>query len=292
MMREIAWRVFAREYNDSTKEVSDGGERSPSYVVTPLGAKVNRLFAVGVLTDVENVATDEAPMWRARMSDPSGTFHIYSGQYQPEASASLAKIKPPAFAAVTGKSRLFSPEPGTTYASIRPEEVKIVDEGLRDYWILEACRSLRKRLEAMREAQKMDPVTKEELVALGVKSALAEGIVTAAGHYGKVDLSRYSSMLVEALTFLLPEARVVVSEPEEEAAVSKATATAEQEALEERVLGIIGELDADGKGASWDAMVARAAKDEVDKDAMEEVVNSLLDKGLIYEPILGRMKKI
>ncbi|MEK6838514.1 MAG: hypothetical protein AABY08_02085, partial [Candidatus Thermoplasmatota archaeon] len=59
-----------------------------------------------------------------------------------------------------------------------------------------------------------------------------------------------------------------------------------------RVLGIIGELDADGKGASWDAMVARAAKDEVDKDAMEEVVNSLLDKGLIYEPILGRMKKI
>ena len=292
MMREIAWRVFAREYNDSTKEVSDGGERSPSYVVTPLGAKVNRLFAVGVLTDVENVATDEAPMWRARMSDPSGTFHIYSGQYQPEASASLAKIKPPAFAAVTGKSRLFSPEPGTTYASIRPEEVKIVDEGLRDYWILEACRSLRKRLDAMREAQKMDPVTKESLVALGVKSALAEGIVTAAGHYGKVDLSRYSSMLVEALTFLLPEARVVVSEPEEKAAVSKATATAEQEALEERVLGIIGELDADGKGASWDAMVARAAKDEVDKDAMEEVVNSLLDKGLIYEPILGRMKKI
>ena len=292
MMREIAWRVFAREYNDSTKEVSDGGERSPSYVVTPLGAKVNRLFVVGVLTDVENVATDEAPMWRARMSDPSGTFHIYSGQYQPEASAALAKIKPPAFAAVTGKSRLFSPEPGTTYASIRPEEVKIVDEGLRDYWILEACRSLRKRLEAMREAQKMDPVTKEELVALGVKSALAEGIVTAAGHYGKVDLSRYSSMLTEALTFLLPEARVVLGEPEEEAAVSKTTATAEQEALEERVLGIIAELDADGKGASWDAMVARAAKDEVDKDAMEEVVNSLLDKGLIYEPILGRMKKI
>jgi len=292
MMREIAWRVFAREYNDSTKEVSGGGERTPSYVVTPLGAKVNRLFVVGVLTDVENVATDEAPMWRARMSDPSGTFHIYSGQYQPEASAALAKIKPPAFAAVTGKSRLFSPEPGTTYASIRPEEVKIVDEGLRDYWILEACRSLRKRLEAMREAQKMDPVTKEELVALGVKSALAEGIVTAAGHYGKVDLSRYSSMLTEALTFLLPEARVVLGEPEEEAAVSKTTATAEQEALEERVLGIIAELDADGKGASWDAMVARAAKDEVDKDAMEEVVNSLLDKGLIYEPILGRMKKI
>jgi len=292
MMREIAWRVFSREFNDATKEVSDGGERSPSYVVTPLGAKVNRLFVVGVLTDVENVATDEAPMWRARLSDPTGTYHIYSGQYQPEASAMLAKMKPPTFAAVTGKSRLFSPEPGTTYASIRPEAVKVVDEGVRDYWILEACRSLRKRLDAMREAQRMEPPTKESLVALGVKPSLAEGIVLAAEHYGKVDLSRYSSVLVEAITFLLPETRAAIGEAAGEAAAGETAVSGEKEALEGRVLTIIGDLDADGKGASWDAMVALATKEGIDKDALEELVNSLLDKGLIYEPILGRMKKI
>ena len=141
MNREIAWRVFAGEYNDANKDVSDGGERSPSYVVTPLGAKINRLFVVGVLTDVENVATDEAPMWRARLQDPTGTYHVYAGQYQPEASAALAKLKPPAFVAVTGKSRLFTPDSGGTYTSIRPETVKVVDEALRDYWILDACRS-------------------------------------------------------------------------------------------------------------------------------------------------------
>jgi len=28
------------------------------------------------------------------------------------------------------------------------------------------------------------------------------------------------------------------------------------------------------------------------KDSLEESINTLLDKGLIYEPILGRMKKI
>ena len=179
MNREIAWRVFAGEYNDATKEMSDGGDRSPSYLVTPLGAKVNRLFVVGVLTDVENVATDEAPMWRARLQDPTGTYHIYAGQYQPEASAALAKLKPPAFVAVTGKSRLFTPESGGTYTSIRPETVKVVDEGLRDYWILEASRSLKKRLEALREAYKMDPPKKEELAALGIKPAVAEGILVA-----------------------------------------------------------------------------------------------------------------
>jgi len=294
MMREIAWRVFAGEFNDATKEVSDGGERSPSYVVTPLGAKINRLFIVGVLTDVENVGTDEAPMWRARLTDPTGTFHIYSGQYQPEASAALSKLKPPAFVAVTGKSRLFSPDPGTIYTSVRPEKVKVVDEGLRDYWTLEACRSLKRRLEALREAYKMDPVKKEELAALGVKPAMAEGIVAAVEHYGKVDLSRYSAMLAEALTFLIPELRPpkIGEEAEPEAAAAEKAVDAEQEALEEKVLGFIVELDTDGKGASWDGILARATKEGVDKDALEGIVNSLLDKGRIYEPLLGRMKKI
>jgi len=293
MIREIAWRVFAGEYNDANKDVSGGGERSPSYVVTPLGAKINRLFVVGVLTDVENVATDEAPMWRARLQDPTGTYHVYAGQYQPEASAALAKLKPPAFVAVTGKSRLFTPDSGGTYTSIRPETVKVVDEGLRDYWILDACRSLKKRLEALREAYKMDPVTKEELAALGIKPPMAEGILAAVEHYGKVDLSRYSAMLAEAVRYLLPEFQP--AKPEEEGSApdtaSKA-ADAAQEAREQTVLGIIGELDSDGKGASWDGITARAGKAGVDKDALEELINSLLDKGLIYEPILGRMKKI
>jgi len=293
MNREIAWRVFAGEYNDANKDVSGGGERSPSYVVTPLGAKINRLFVVGVLTDVENVATDEAPMWRARLQDPTGTYHVYTGQYQPEASAALAKLKPPAFVAVTGKSRLFTPDSGGTYTSIRPETVKVVDEALRDYWILDACRSLKKRLEALREAYKMDPVTKEELAALGIKPPMAEGILAAVEHYGKVDLSRYSAMLAEAVRYLLPEFQP--AKPEEEGsapAIASKAADAAQEAREQAVLGIIGELDADGKGASWDGITARAGKAGVDKDALEEVVNSLLDKGLIYEPILGRMKKI
>ncbi len=296
MNREIAWRVFAGEYNDATKEVSDGGERSPSYVVTPLGAKINRLFLVGVLTDVENVATDASPMWRARLQDPTGTFHLYSGQYQPEASAALAKLKPPAFVAVTGKSRVYSPQPGTVYTSIRPEAVKVVDAALRDYWILEACRSLKKRLEALREAYKMDPVKKEELVALGVKAPMAEAIVAAVEHYGKVDLSRYSAMLAEALTFLIPELQPQrVGEAEEETGTETAAAPVvdpKQEALEARVLEIIGALDADGKGASWDGILARATKEGVEKDQLEELINSLLDKGQIYEPILGRMKRI
>src|SRR5437879_13045761 len=74
VIREVAWRLFASEYNDANLETGGTGERPPSYIVTPLGAKVNRVFVVGVITDVENVGTDGQPMWAARVSDPTGTF--------------------------------------------------------------------------------------------------------------------------------------------------------------------------------------------------------------------------
>src|SRR5207249_8144895 len=118
--------------------------------------------------------------------------------------------------------------------------------------------------------------------------------LAAVEHYGKVDLSRYSAMLAEAVRYLLPEFQPPkAGEPETaEGATAAKQADAKQEALEQVVLGIIGELDSDGKGASWDGILARATKAGVDKDGLEEVINALLDKGLIYEPILGRMKKI
>lgn len=297
MMREVAWRLFAAEYNDATLEVEGTGERAPSYVITPLGAKVNRIFVVGVITDVENVGTDMQPMWRARVSDPTGTFHVYAGQYQPEAAAALSKLKPPVFGAIVGKSRVYSPEPGTVYTSIRPEAIKAVDERVRDFWILEACRSLRKRLDAAGEAAKMDPPTKEALAQIGVKEALADGLVQAAAHYGKADLSRYTAMLAESLRYLLPEYREY-RPPEAEPTVTEPAAKAEAKepeeptADEDKVLEVIASLDKDGKGAPWEGILDAAGTAGVSKDKLEESINSLLDKGLIYEPILGRMKKI
>src|SRR2546426_3480033 len=252
VMREVAWRLFASEYNDASLELDGGGERAPSYVVTPLGAKVNRVFVVGVITDVENVGSDAQPMWRARISDPTGTFHVYAGQYQPEAAATLSKLKPPVFGAIVGKSRRYAPDTGAVYTSIRPERVKAVDETVRDFWILEACRSLQKRLDAMGEAQKMDPLTTEGLAKVGVKEAIADGIVQAVNHYGKVDLSRYTAMLAEGLRYLLPEYREPVGPGE---SIPEPTPAAREEApsvpdeSETKGLAIIASLDKDGKGA-------------------------------------------
>ncbi len=285
MIREVAWRVFAGEYNESTCVFSEGGERAPSYVVTPLGAKINRLLVVGVITEVENIASEEEPMWRARLSDPTGIFYLSAGQYQPEAAQQLSKLKPPAFVAVMGKSRVYSPQEGTLYVSIRPEMVKEVSEDLRDYWVLEACKTLRERITANKESAQMDPPTKDGLIALGYGDKLAEGIVLARQHYGAVDAERYSSMLIDALRYLLPEYREA---PE----VKEEPMSEEKEQQETTVMELIESLDKDGKGASWEDILKGAKKAGLKKEDLEEATNSLLDKGLVYEPVLGRMRKI
>ncbi len=299
IMREVAWRVLAGEFNSSNLEFRDEGEMSPLYVITPLGAMINRLLVVGVLTDTENIGTEDAPMWRGRVSDPSGVFYISAGQYQPEATIALSKIEPPAFIAVVGKARTYSPEEGTLYVSIRVESIKEVDESIRDYWVLEACKQTLRRIDAISDAMDMDPPTVEELVRLGHDQKLADGVVRSLGHYMGVSTERYWAMVRDALKYLLPEYEMKMEMPStpggpEEIELEQ---RAEQEVENERdredvVLGIIDQLDSSQKGAPWDSIIDQAGEQGIERTDLEELINSLLDKGLIYEPVLGKMKRI
>jgi len=289
--REVAWRVFAAEYNSSNYEIKGEGERAPTYVVTPLGATVNRMFIIGVLTDRENIGTPEEPLWRARVADPTGTFYVSAGQYQPEAALALSKIEPPAFVAIVGKSRTYSPEEGILYVSVRPEKVMVVDADMRDYWVLETAQATLRRISAVEDALQMETPNTEELVKLGHGKTLAEGVVKSIAHYNDLDLVRYRAMVSDSLEELLPERRREPSLPEEVGAPDEIE-EAEDFDKEELVLGVIGKLDKGGKGAPWDGIVTETGKAGIAKEELEELINSLLDKGLIYEPVLGKMKRI
>lgn len=293
MIRELAWRVFAAEFSSSRLEIKGEGDKAPSHLITPLGAQINRLFVVGVLTDIDNIGTGEEPLWRARIQDPSGTFYLSSGQYQPEATAALSKISPPRFVAVVGKVRTYSPEEGTMYVSIRPEKVQVVDAAVRDYWVLETCRSTLRRINAMADAAEMTNPNAEELVKLGYPKPLAEGVVKAREHYGDVDLQRYRHMVSDALKFLLPE-QAGPEMPEEVSDMPEEIEDEPEESLDKEkvILELVQKLDKSGKGASVDEIVAAAAKAGIDREELDEITNSLLDKGLVYEPVLNKMKII
>lgn len=202
--RELAWRVFAKEFNDSSYMHTDNGDRMPSYLITPLGAKINRVFIVGVVTEVENIGSEGKPNWRARIADRTGTFFVYAGQYDPEVAQQLITIEPPTFVAVVGKPRVFRPENGTTLVSIRPERVQEVSREVCEHWILETCRHMKTRLDAVKQAMELDPPTKENLEALGIDPNLAEGLVMAFENYDyqKIDMGQYFETMVSELNAL------------------------------------------------------------------------------------------
>jgi uncharacterized protein len=305
MKREHAWRLFAAEYNDSMIEIKSEGDMMPSYIVTPLGAKVNRLFLVGVLTDVEQVS-EGGDFIRAHVSDPTGVFTVYSGQYQPEVTAKLSSLEAPTFVAITGKSRAYVPEDGDRlYASVRPEQITEISADTRDRWILDTCRRTKERIEAVKEALQMASPDISELQKLGFSYALSEGVSYAVKQYQSISVERYVEMVRDALQYLTQGPRpiefssdepIFSSQTDEEAALSSSKTASPQiadtsvsEEQEETVLAVIRACEGD-EGASWDMITEKCEKQGIDADTVDEVLNALMDKGLIYEPVLGTIK--
>ncbi len=149
--RELAQRVFASEFNDATytfKESDD--ERAPLYVLLPTGARANRVFIVGTLTEKTDVGEDNE-YWQGRIVDPTGTFFVYAGQYQPEAANFLREVEPPAYVAIVGKPRTYETDDGDVNVSVRPESITEVDTGTRDRWVVETAQRTIDRIEAFDE---------------------------------------------------------------------------------------------------------------------------------------------
>lgn len=303
MKRELAWRVFASEFNDTTLEQTSEEDMAPSYVITPLGAKINRLYLVGVLTDVENIG-ESGDVLRAHISDPTGVFTVYAGQFQPEVAEQLDTIEVPAFVALVGKARTYEPEEGTLLVSIRPESITEVSTDIRDQWILETCQQTKDRVSAMVEARQMPSLDFSALKDLGFPLPLCEGIIQAVEHYPEVDFQKYIAMIRESLQYLGPKPAptyVKKEEPqpmisskrkkpiEKKTAAKETSETSDDEDVETTVFDTIKQVEGE-EGAPWDDIVKQCEKQGLDETAIEEALTSLMDKGMVYEPILGTIK--
>jgi RPA family protein len=151
-MREVAHRVFATEFNDATHTFRESDDdRAPVYALLPTGAKANRVFVVGTLTETEDVGSDDE-YWQGRIVDPNGdTFFTYAGQYQPEAAGMLRETEPPAFVALVGKPRTYETDDGTVNVSLRPEHLTLVDESTRNRWVTETAKRTLERIDRFDE---------------------------------------------------------------------------------------------------------------------------------------------
>jgi hypothetical protein len=190
--REVARRAFAREFNDATYEFRESEEeRAPVYALLPTGARANRVFVVGTLTETETVGSD-GDIWRGRVVDPTGTFFTYAGQYQPDAASTLREVEPPAYAAVVGKPRTFETDDGGVNVSLRPETITITDSDTRDRWVVETALRTVERVAAFEGGE--------------------------GGEYARMARERYEDLDVESYREAAMGALEELDEPEAEAA--------------------------------------------------------------------------
>ncbi|ABK15218.1 nucleic acid binding, OB-fold, tRNA/helicase-type [Methanothrix thermoacetophila PT] len=206
--REVARRVFLEELrrSDLSFREGDDSQYAPQYLLTPTGARCNRVFVVGTLIDRDDIG-EEVEYWRGRLADPTGSILIYAGQYQPEASRVLAEIEIPAFVAVVGKPSVYETEDGKKITSIRAEAIQKVDLDTRNKWIMEAARRTLERLELMRSIDVPHNTDFQPGTMYHPEATTLEDCKKAMGHYS-TKIEEYRQMVLTALNAIRKEQEI------------------------------------------------------------------------------------
>jgi len=287
LKREVAKRVFAKEFEacreleKSARPVSESADsKSPNLLISPLGLILNRVFAVGVLTELDSIGT-QYEMWKARIVDPTGAFTVYAGQYQPDASIFFSTVQVPAFIALTGKARIYEPEPGSVFISIRAEEANVVDEEIRNRWVVDTAEQTVDRLEAFSDALKSGyhgETLREYLLERGISEEFAEGISIV------LERERDPREFAKQLRVSIREGLKALNFESEGPAGAKAD-------QKEFVLELLREMGG-GRGVDYSTFVDSAVSRGIPEELVEEVVRSLLSEGQCYEPKIGIIRLV
>jgi len=301
--REPAVRIFAQELAavelTAGKEDGEKADRfTPTYAFSPTGAKINRVFVCGVLTEVDEMETSSASFIKGRLVDATGGVGIMAGQYQPEVAIALRDMaaKLPAFVAVVGKPNIYKPKDGGCYVSIRPEDVRVVTEQVVETWIGETAKQTLDRIRRLKEAitsgkgsdemkaviavyePKIDDLKHMVLVAVG-KATPTDYIPKTNGDAGGVKSPQ--------------------NPPKEQAKKpANASSSAQSDALKAAMeaghallkeLCALAEDGTVGANAFCDRVVQRKL---ASPDTALTLVKGMMDTGLAYEPKMGRLKAV
>ena len=184
-----------------------------------------------------------------------------------------------------------------------------VNEETRRLWLLDAAKGTMDRLVAMRKAQGLGAMSVDALQAEGIPRSAAENIIMALDQYGQSDSTPFLKAIEFALRSLLPDRNIdfglpgdILEGPEEidmddpgngpAPAPAKDTGPSGDYDKEDLVLRLLKELDDGSKGALREDLENRCAEEGISSMELEELIESLLDKGLAYEPNLKYIKRI
>lgn len=247
---EGAGRIFAGEYQKARCTRADYGEGS-QVLLTPGGMVCRLLFLAGTLTEKKLNGTE---LFYGRVADPTGVFELRKFRPDPALLASLSAIGSPAFVTVLGQARAGSQSPHAS-PFVELLEIREVDRGIRDTWIIRTAETTLDRLSRMKET-----------IGGGIK----EGpFALAASEFGMNDpsLRDLAEMACQALGQVSPSGSRPAADP----------------GVKEQILAIIRE-SAGKKGLALGELVDLAGRAGIEEAAAREAVKALLEEDECYQP--------
>ena len=295
--RQSAIHMFASEYGESTLSEKGSGEFDPSFVVTKLGSRVNRVIVAGLLERIEarDVANGSV-IYQGQIRDPSGINYFSVGDYVSDSVKEMtiqlsARLESgePILVLMVAKTRLYQTEEGAIYTSLRPEEMCEIDAQRYAFWLAKTSQSLMQRMSTYVSSLDFDANT-ESLSKSDLTENQILGLISSRNHYGDIDLEHYRLNVMQALdiaegkldaaTKPAPQ-RMLVEESSGDSGESK-----DKSDLESAIIDIITKLD-QGDGVEFETILVNAEARGFQRTIAEEKLEELSDDGTVHEPAFG-----
>ena len=303
--RQPALPLLASEFGESTLHQQGSGEYDPLFLITKLGAKVNRVIVAGLIERLEPRETaNGATIWQGQLRDPSGLHYFSVGDYAAESMRELIiqlsqRIDDgeTIMLMMTAKARYYQNDEGAVFTSLRPEEAAVISRTAYRQWLIKAARSMLGRIDAHEKSVNSEKSI-DGLSTAGVPENMIEGILLASEHYGEIDIESYRLNILQTLDIAEDKAITITapvsSDNQQSLSVeSQDEVNADEESeggeINQTILDLIKRLDK-GEGVDFDSILNNAAARGFDRDSAESALDDLSDDGEIHEPRFGWFK--
>ena len=298
--RQSAVRLFAQEYRDASLTEEGSGEYDPSFVITKIGAKINRVLVCGVIDRMERREGDSGPNYSGHVRDPTGSYLFSVASFQPELHPDFEELMARFesgdrfLLALVGKARWFETEDGGMFTSLRAEEFTVIDRECYTNWLVETAEATLRRIDAHSAALEAD-LTPAALEAGGVPSDLVEGLILARGHYGDFDPEGYRVGVLQALSMATGRTSLMEAPPQPAATTLEETASKVPESSEpaaepgdaiELIIETVRSRDT-GEGVEYNDLVTALVHGGHSRESAEDAIDQARDQGEVMEPRFG-----
>ena len=306
--RQSAIRIFAQEYSDANLPLEGIGEYAPSFIITKLGAKVNRALFGGVIDRFERREGDNGPTYSGHLRDATGGVHRFQiAPFQPELHADaeelLARFESGDrfLMMMVGRARWFESDDGGIFTSFRAEEFTTVDRSVYVNWLVEASAATLRRLDAYNSSLESEN-SSDSLKSAGVPVDLIEGMILAKNHYSSFDPENYKVGVLQSLSMALSsnseieqmitstEESTVLEVPENSPQMKNDAVKSDSKPtgdVDDVILNVI-RSSSNPDGMPYDSIVLACVEAGFSRESSEDAIEDLRDiKCEIIEPRFG-----